>query len=496
MSSEPLIVVGSGIAGLSVALSAAPRPVLLLGRAIDGADSASRLAQGGIAAALAPGDSAAEHYADTLSCGAGLNDANAVRYLTEQAAAAIAWLQRNGVVFDGDGSGPHFAREGGHRRARVLHVGGDASGAGLLRALQAAAHRAAHIEWRQEVIAEALLTRGEHVVGVGMRDGEHYWHKQPGAAVGLATGGIGGLFAATSNPAGAQGMGLALARAVGAPLRDLELLQFHPTGLSLGNSTGPTRPLVTEALRGAGAVLRDQHGQAVMRGVHAMADLAPRDVVSRRLWHLQQLGRQVVLDARDLAIDWPRQFPTVLAACRSAGIDPRRMSIPVTPVAHFHMGGIAVDLDGASAVPGLYAAGEVAGTGVHGGNRLGSNALLEAVVFGRRLGQGLADADLSGAASAPMAMACLLPSATRTELDALRALLWCGLGPVRDGAGLQRAAAEIQGRSALAECWQGGLAGALIDAALAQPRSRGAHYRSDAPALAGAAACAERCAVS
>lgn len=481
MSADPIIVVGAGIAGLCVALAAAPRPVLLLARGRMGGDSASRLAQGGIAAALAEGDSPEQHFDDTLTCGAGRNEPAAVRYLTTEAPSAIAWLQQLGVLFDAGADGLQYAREGGHGRARVLHVGGDASGAGLVRVLQQAVRTAAHIRCWDGVEVEGLWQRGERVVGVSLRDDAQFRQRVPGAAVVLATGGIGGLFAATSNPASAQGAGLALAGSVGAARRDLELVQFHPTALAVQAGAGPSLPLVTEALRGAGAVLRDQHGRAVMQGVHALADLAPRDCVSRQLWQCQQRGSTIVLDARMIGEDWPHRFPTVWAACQAAGLDPRTMGLPVTPVAHFHMGGVASDLDGASSVPGLFVAGEVAGNGVHGGNRLASNALLEAVVFGRRLGQALADgiASPSSSSSASRVLACLPASATRADLEQLRGILWQGMGPVRDAQGLSLAIAAIQSRPELSASWQGRLAQALLAAALSQPRSCGAHYRSD-----------------
>lgn len=476
----PVVVVGSGLAGLCTALSAAPRNVLLLGRAVAGEDTASRLAQGGIAAALAAGDSIAAHVEDTVRCGADSNDRGAVAYLCRQAAAAIAWLQQLGVIFDADERGLQLAREGGHRCARVAHVGGDASGAGLLRAVQAAVRRAPHIEWREQVGVESLLRCGERVCGVELCDRDDYRYRQEAAAVVLATGGIGGLFAATSNPAGAQGMGLALAHSAGAVLRDLEFIQFHPTALAADDRAGPQRPLITEALRGAGARLRDDSGAAVMAGVHPLGDLAPRDRVSRQLWQWQQRGHRVFLEAHTTAIDWPRQFPTVLAACLAAGIDPRVRAIPVSPVAHFHMGGIASDLDGASGVPGLYAVGEVACNGVHGANRLASNALLEAVVMGRRLGRVLAQgvsSALPGPARQPVPV---LPAASTVDLVHLRALLWQALGPVRTGAGLARAQAVIVDHPGLAQTWQGDLAQRLIDAALARRESCGAHWREDA----------------
>lgn len=489
MSSEqPVVVVGAGIAGMSVALAAAPRQVLLLSRTREGDDCATSFAQGGIAAALGDGDSAADHAEDTMIAGAGFNDPAAVELLTAGAADAIAWLRSIGVEFDGDGQGPHLAREGGHRCARVLHAGGDATGSRVLRALQEAVRRSAHVRCRTDVDVDALLVGDDGaVVGVGFRDAAGRGRVNASAVV-LATGGLGGLFAATSNPEAAQGAGLALGLSVGAQMRDLELVQFHPTALAVGTA-GPTLPLLTEALRGAGAVLRDEHGVAIMHGEHALADLAPRDIVSRRMWALQQQGRALFLDATGLRVDWPTQFPTVLAACLAAGLDPRRQLVPVTPAAHFHMGGLATDLEGATSVRGLYAVGEVACNGVHGGNRLASNSLLEGVVFGRRLGELLAGQPVVGRASTNAQSIPRAASADPADLDYLRRCLWQGLGPVREGEGLQAAEDAIHARPVLAYSCQGRVALAMLDAARRQRSNRGAHHRLDAePALVVACA--------
>lgn len=481
MSNEqPLIVVGAGVAGLSVALAAAPRQVLLLSRTQAGDDCATAFAQGGIAAALGAGDSAADHAEDTMIAGGGFNDPAAVEVLTSGAAGAIAWLQSLGVEFDGDSHGPHFAREGGHRCARVLHAGGDATGSRVLQVLQHAVRGASHVQCRTGIDVDALLL-GDHgnVVGVGFQEGAGR-RRINGSAVVLATGGLGGLFSATSNPASAQGAGLALGMSLGADMRDLELVQFHPTALALGATGQPTLPLLTEALRGAGAVLRDEHGVAIMRGEHPLADLAPRDIVSRRMWQMQQQGHTVFLDATRISVDWPAQFPTVLAACLAAGLDPRQQPIPVTPAAHFHMGGLATDLDGTTSIRGLYAVGEVACNGVHGGNRLASNSLLEGVVFGRRLGQLVAGQPAQARVSVSAQSIPRAESAEPAALDYLRQCLWQDLGPVREGKGLQAAQERINARPILAYSWQGRLALAMFDAAQHQRGNRGAHHRLDA----------------
>ena len=414
-----------------------------------------------------------------MLAGGGYNDCAAVAMLTAGAAESIAWLQALGARFDGDERGFHFAREGGHRRARVLHAGGDASGRLLLRVLQEAVRRAGHIRCCEATDAEALLLRGDRVVGIDVRDIRGRCERVDGAAVVLATGGLGGLFAATSNPQSAQGSGLALGLAAGATARDLALVQFHPTALATGTGPGVSLPLLTEALRGAGAVLRDAQGGAIMAGEHPMADLAPRDVVARRMWRLQQAGHALFLDATGISADWPTQFPTVLAACLSAGHDARVRPVPVTPAAHFHMGGLATDLDGATSLAGLYAVGEVACNGVHGSNRLASNSLLEGVVFGRRLGQYLAGQARTDFPARPLRRRARAPNARPRDLARLRGWLWQGLGPVRDIHGLRIAGDRIRAATMLACSWQGKLSLALLDAALRETGNRGAHYRSD-----------------
>ncbi len=470
----PIVVVGSGVAGMATALAAAPAPVRLLCRAPDGSGSASALAQGGIAAALGTGDSAEAHVRDTLEAGACHNDAAAVRWLCEAAPATVAWLEAQGVVFDrGPDGGLQLGREGGHGAFRIVHAGGDATGAALVRALRAKVQAAPHVQWRGGVDAEALLLRDGRVVGVRVRDARGRQDVIEAAAVVLATGGIGALYAHTSNPPGADGAGLALAMAAGAAARDLEFVQFHPTALAVA---GHSLPLLTEALRGAGARLVDGAGEPLMRDLHPLGDLAPRDVVARRVWQARQQGGSAWLDATPVEGDWHDRFPTVLAACLAHGLDPRREPLPITPVAHFHMGGVATGLDGRSSLPGLYAVGEAACNGVHGANRLASNSLLEAVAGGRRLGAALA-------AAAPVAgqgthrwseRGASLP---RENLPALRELLWRAAGPVRDGVALREAWRVC---AATADTgWQMRLAKALLRAMRLRRRSLGAHCRED-----------------
>ncbi|WP_454830974.1 L-aspartate oxidase [Pseudoxanthomonas wuyuanensis] len=473
----PVVVVGCGVAGLATALAAAPRPVLLIGRQAVGQDCASALAQGGIAAAIGAGDSPAEHARDTLTAGAGHNHPDAVRYLVDHAVVAVRWLQTLGVEFDCDGEGLSLGREGGHHLHRILHAGGDASGAALVAALHRAARRAAHIQWQPACEVDGLLLRGERVAGVRVGDRDGQKNVLECSEVVLATGGIGALFAATTNPIGADGNGLALAMAAGAPAQDLEFMQFHPTALAVA-SCGAL-PLITEALRGAGAVLYDDSGARVMAGRHPLADLAPRDLVARQVWQVLQAGGHAWLDATTVPGDWQRRFPTVDAICKRHGIDPRTQRIPVTPAAHFHMGGIAVDFDGRTAIRGLYAVGEAACNGVHGANRLASNSLLEGLVFGRRLGRLLADVRLGACRSGSHWLVERGQSATESTLAQLRALSWQALGPVRDGATMQQALVHIDSDAALRTSWQGELVTRMLEAALRRRRNLGAHYRLD-----------------
>lgn len=471
----PIVVIGGGVAGMATALAAAPAPVRLLCRAHDGSGSASALAQGGVAAAVDACDSAAAHAEDTLQAGAHHNDAAAVQWLTGAAPEAIAWLQVQGVAFDRAADGRlQLGREGGHGAARIVHAGGDATGAALVRALRARIQEAGHVQWRGGVDVDALLLRDGRIAGVRTCDARGRHECIEAAAVVLATGGIGALFAHTSNPPGANGAGLALALAAGALPRDLEFVQFHPTALDVG---GHCLPLVTEALRGAGARLVDAAGDPLMRGLHPLGDLAPRDVVARRVWQAQRAGDRVWLDATAVDGDWRVRFPTVLGACLAHGIDPRRLPLPVTPAAHFHMGGVATDLDGRSTLPGLYAVGEVACNGVHGANRLASNSLLEAVACGRRLGAVLARAALPPGAGGNHRWVERGEALAADAQAALGELLWRVAGPVREGAALRDAwracaAAEEAG-------WQMRLAKALLRAARLRRHSLGAHARFD-----------------
>ena len=480
---DRIVVIGAGIAGLAAALKLAPLPVLLLSAAPIGAEAATGWAQGGIAAALGPDDDPALHAADTLAAAAGLGDPEVARRVTEAAPGCIAWLDGLGTPFDRTQSdqtgagGFALGLEAAHSRRRIAHVGGDGTGAAVLRTLVRAAEAAPWITIRH-ARATALLRDEAGIAGVlAQADGAPA--AIPARAVVLATGGVGGLYAHTTNPLGATGAGLALAARVGAMLRDLEFVQFHPTAMAVGRDP---MPLATEALRGEGATLVTADGSRVMAD-HPLGDLAPRDVIARAIWRHVAAEEPVFLDARGLG-DRLARFARVGALCRAAGLDPARQPIPIRPAAHYHMGGVAVDGHGRTSVPGLWAAGEVAATGLHGANRLASNSLLEALAFAGWIAE-----DIRGEAARPKLRPLPLgPAVSATtgadRIPALRALMDRHVGVVRDGSGL---AAAITACRLLAD----GPAGLLADralvglliatAALRRQESRGAQYRRDRP---------------
>lgn len=468
------LVIGGGLAGLSVALEAKPRSVLVVTPAPLLQASSSAWAQGGMAAALSFSDTPRLHAADTHVAGAGLVEAEAVRLLTEDGRATVEWLAALGAPFDRDADGGFaVGLEAAHSKARVARVGGDGAGRAILSALVTSVRAASHVTVWEDGRLRGLIqdaagrARGALIERTGGRVVEVL-----APAVVLATGGAGGLFARTTTPSALLGEGLALAWRAGAEIVDPEFVQFHPTAMDVGLDP---MPLATEALRGEGARLIDRHG-AFLLGPESDADLKPRDVVARAV-HLAVIeGRGAFLDAR-AAIG--AHFPTVFAACLRAGIDPRESPIPVAPAAHYHMGGIAARPDGRTTLPGLYAVGECASTGVHGANRLASNSLLEAASFGRRTGRAAAaEALRDGAVIVPAVSPDLSPEA----LSGLRAVMSDRVGVVRDADGLTRALAHIAALERTVPDAPPLLTARLIAAsALARRESRGGHYRSDYP---------------
>ena len=482
MGDRPLLIAGAGIAGLWAALHAAPRRVILLTGSALGENASTAWAQGGVAAALSEGDSPALHAADTVRAGAGLVNPEAARLLAEQGPREIEALYARGAPFEREPDGSWaLSREAAHSRARVARVKGDQAGAGILAALIAAVKAAGHIEIREGWRAEALLP-GEAggCAGILARDPQGRLVRVEAGETILAMGSVCGLYGVTTVPFTSQGQALAMAARLGAVIEDAEFVQFHPTAIDTGRDPAP---LATEALRGEGATLVDRAGKRFMLPVHADAELAPRDVVARAVHRQVKSGRGAFLDCRTAVGDaFPERFPAVFAACMSAGIDPRRAPIPVAPAAHYHMGGIATDLSGYTGVPGLYAVGECASTGVHGANRLASNSLLDGLVFGRRAAEACRDTEARTVKAGPAGPSPVLPA---PALARLRQLMAAAAGVERDGAGLARLMRVIDDLEA-----KYGAADALIAArfvaasALSRTESRGGHFRSDFPQTA------------
>ena len=397
-TSADVVVIGSGVAGLTTALQirAHNLSVILITKSyVD--EGSTRWAQGGIAAALGPGDSPEQHERDTLVAGAGLCDLPAVKVLVSEGPEAVRKLIARGAVFDKSETGEiALTREGGHLRNRILHAGGDATGAEVSRALLAAVSRDQGIEVIEHaLVLDALKSESGrvcgvtlHVIGEGSRDGVGQIMAR---AVVLATGGLGQVYSQTTNPSVSTGDGVALALRAGADVADVEFIQFHPTVLYMGENSRGQQPLISEAVRGEGAFLVNDRGERFMKSVHPLADLAPRDIVAKEISRqMSKSGaKHVWLDAKSI-IDFKDRFPTIYSSCSQIGIDPSKDLIPVAPASHYASGGIRTDLNGHSSVPGLYAVGETACTGAHGANRLASNSLLEGLVFGARIAEDIA----------------------------------------------------------------------------------------------------------
>jgi L-aspartate oxidase len=491
-----ILVVGSGIAGLIAAIELSVAHDVTLVTKAELAESNTRWAQGGIAAAMFPDDSIAEHVADTLRAGAGLCRREAVEVLCAEGPARIRDLIRLGVEFDTRNGELARGLEAAHSRARVLHAKGDATGLSIELALVSAL-RAAHVKVLEHTFACDLLLRNDRIAGLEILDATGQRRQLEADAVILASGGAGQLYLHTTNPAGATGDGMAIALRAGAQLADAEFYQFHPTALAT-----PGTFLISEAVRGEGAVLLDAQGRRFMQTLHPDAELAPRDVVARgiALQMAAQGGRPVLLDATKLGADFLcKRFPSIDTACKARGLDWARNPIPVTPAAHYWMGGVRTDLWGRTSISGLYAVGEVACTGVHGANRLASNSLLESLVFAWRCAHLLLQ---DGASSAPIEWPTetsghedILPlhletasPSTPITREALQTLMWNAVGIERNGPDL-RAALDQLNRSHvdgttiedLETANLLSLARLVTSAALARSESRGAHFREDFP---------------
>nr|WP_202419457.1 L-aspartate oxidase [Streptomyces sp. YIM 132580] len=508
-----VVVVGSGVAGLTTALRCAAAgldTVVVTKARLD--DGSTRWAQGGIAAALGEGDTPEQHLDDTLVAGAGLCDEEAVRTLVTEGPDAVRRLITTGAHFDTTDSGDiALTREGGHHRRRIAHAGGDATGAEISRTLVEAV-REATLHTIENALVLDLLTDAEgrtagvslHVMGEGQHDGVGAVRAP---SVVLATGGMGQVFSATTNPSVSTGDGVALALRAGAEVSDLEFVQFHPTVLFLGADSEGQQPLVSEAVRGEGAHLVDASGTRFMLGQHELAELAPRDIVAKAITRqMHKHGTEhMYLDARHFgARMWEQRFPTILAACRTHGIDPVTQPVPVAPAAHYASGGIRTDLRGRTTVPGLYACGEVACTGVHGANRLASNSLLEGLVFAERIAADIAETrpprtePVEAASEGGHAPVPLLAPEART---AIQRTMTRGAGVLRSAGSLATAAEELEAlhRSAAADAdaadpkdavpgvdaWEVTnlllVSRVLVAAAREREETRGCHWREDRP---------------
>ncbi|MEM7767465.1 MAG: L-aspartate oxidase [Pseudomonadota bacterium] len=474
-----ILIVGAGLAGLFMALELAPRPCTVVSTAPIGKAASSAWAQGGIAAALDPEDTAEEHARDTMAAGAGLVDPVVAKLIAEEGPGRVQDLLALGVPFDRTPDGALvLSLEAAHSRPRVARVAGDLAGRAIMDALSEAVHAASHITLIEDMRALALMQddRGQIAGIVAQTHGGEVRPLLARETV-LCTGGIGGLFRVTTNPRAARGDALAMAWQAGALVADTEFVQFHPTALDVGVDPAP---LATEALRGEGAKLVNADGSGFMDRYHARGELAPRDEVARAIQAERLAERGAFLDATDaVGSAFPEHFPTVFAACQSAGIDPRLAPIPVAPAAHYHMGGIVSDLWGRSSLDGLSVCGECAATGAHGANRLASNSLLEAVVFAERIARRLRDETL-GDAGAGTGLAP--PQLPQDVFQTLRQQMQEACGVVRTAAGLTALTGWIDRTEA-----EQGPANALVAArliaepALARTHSCGGHFRQDYP---------------
>jgi L-aspartate oxidase len=481
-----IIIVGGGLAGVFCALKLAPTPVAIFAPTPIGYSGASFWAQGGIAAAVEQGDTPESHADDTVAAGGGIVERDIALGMAQEARARVEDLAAMGTPFDRSALGDFMpSQEAAHSARRIVRVKGDVAGRAIMEILAKEVARTPSIHIVEGYSAQEIVLRAGRAVGVRARDNAGVIRETPCTALILATGGIGHLYRVTTNPLEARGIGLAMAARAGALIADAEFVQFHPTAIDIDADPAP---LATEALRGEGATIVDRSGRRFMLDIDPSGDLVPRDIVARGVFASIEAGNGAFLDARSaVGAEFSTRFPTVYGSCMSAGIDPSRELIPIAPAAHYHMGGVCTDARGRTSLDGLWAVGEVASTGVHGANRLASNSLLEAIVFGARVAADVRATPLSPVDWRPQADRMEPPARDRdfAVIEELRDLMSANVGVIRNGAGLAvalRSIRRMMSRTNDIEAHNMLTTSLFIAAAaLARRESRGAHFRSDYP---------------